>query len=718
MFSHNSYQTSDMNAPHAYHDRAVYQKLPNLSDTSTLTTSMRTIVGYIAVTAAVIYYLLLYFDYPILPIHEMLWNYLVYMMPSRLIAALDQNFSDADTALYTRELTAAKSQDHAAKSEVMRRVLGLGQGGFLAGFGRARSLSGLKMLPKKVQSSVPPGLGNWDNSCYQNSVIQGLASLQSFRDFLRPTTNNPGRVSQKPTRSSLGGIMDALNETSNAGRTLWTPAELKSMSSWQQQDAQEYFSKVVDQINKELLKTVQNAIGGEGLSEVAELFEVQSDIKGSEDAANSTLSDSKFHGTNISSRISQKNHARNKSTTILFSLPKSPLEGLLAQRVGCLRCGYVEGLSLVPFNCLTVPLSKDCYQDVRGCLEAYTALEPIEGVECAKCTLLRSKEQLKRLLHLPSNIPGADEKHRATGLSEILKESAKARLVAVDEALEEDDFSDNTLTKKCQIPSRCRVSSTKSRQAVVARAPNCLVVHVNRSVFDEFSGVQRKNFATVTFPETLDLSAWSLGVPSTTDLEATTKEWNTNPHESMLTHPNEDPTSLNEATKYALTAIITHYGRHENGHYICYRKHPFPPPTDSDINTSAEQWYRFSDEEVTTVTKQDVLDQGGVFMLFYEKLEVPALPTPGPSRPRAAEVVPESITTEAAPPASCLDGENQVPEAQQPPPVRDEQQVIATNSAAPYKPPPMRTAGPRRKGGPRRRAGNVLAPASSMVSAN
>ena len=723
MVSDTPYQTSDMTAPHGYHSRAIRQMLPNPLDTPSSTTSIRTIIGYIAVTAVAIYYLLLYFDYPVLPIHEMLWNCLVYSMPSRLIAALDQKFSTGDTTLYTQDFSGAKSQDHAAKGAVMRRLLCLDTRGFLTGFGRARSLSGFKMVPKKDQSSVPPGLGNWDNSCYQNSVIQGLASLQSFRDFLRPTMNNSSRASPKPTRSALRDIIDGLNQASNVGRTLWTPAGLKSMSSWQQQDAQEYFSKVVDQVDKELLKTVQNMAAGEGLSEVTELCREEHDVKHGVEAANHISVDNNLDDAPTPSGIGQRNHARNMSSTPPSNLPKSPLEGLLAQRVGCLRCGYVEGLSLIPFNCLTVPLSNDSYQDVRGCIEAYTALEPIEGVECSKCTLLRSKQELERLLHDPSNVLGTERKQSGTDLSEVVRESTKSRLAAVNEALEDEDFSDNTLTKKCQIPSRCRVSTTKSRQAVVARAPSSLVVHVNRSVFDEFSGLQRKNFATVTFPETLDIAPWSLGVQSTTDSEATPEQWNTNPHESMLNEPNEDRRSPNSATKYTLKAIITHYGRHENGHYICYRKHPSPPPTDSETNTLAERWYRFSDDEVTTVTKEDVLDQGGVFMLFYERLEHPALPTTEPSPPKATEPVPETVTTETAQPAhdesaSCPEGEDQHPATDTPAQAFDDQPPVVADSAASYKPPPMRTAGPRRKGGPRRRPGNALAPASSMISAN
>lgn len=35
---------------------------------------------------------------------------------------------------------------------------------------------------------------------------------------------------------------------------------------------------------------------------------------------------------------------------------RSPFEGLFAQRVGCLRCGYVEAISLQPFTSLSLSL--------------------------------------------------------------------------------------------------------------------------------------------------------------------------------------------------------------------------------------------------------------------------------------------------------------------------------------------------------------------------
>jgi ubiquitin carboxyl-terminal hydrolase 1 len=60
--------------------------------------------------------------------------------------------------------------------------------------------------------------------------------------------------------------------------------------------------------------------------------------------------------------------------------------------------------------------------------------------------------------------------------------------------------------------------------------------------------------------------------------------------------------------------VVTHYGRHENGHYICYKKHP-------GFESQKEQWWRLSDDDVTKVTEEAVLSQGGAFMLFYDCVE-------------------------------------------------------------------------------------------------
>lgn len=56
---------------------------------------------------------------------------------------------------------------------------------------------------------------------------------------------------------------------------------------------------------------------------------------------------------------------------------------------------------------------------------------------------------------------------------------------------------------------------------------------------------------------------------------------------------------------YSLRSVIVHYGTHNYGHYIAFRKY-------------RGCWWRISDETVYVVDEEEVLSTPGVFMLFYE----------------------------------------------------------------------------------------------------
>lgn len=587
-------------------------------------TSVVVTLVYGVLSTAVIYQLLHYLDYlPILSIPELLWNILVYVTPASLVSALDQSSEMDSTGEPEEEGWSLESEGFAAKSDAIRRILGLDGVGLFAHFRRARTLSGINTVFKGATNDNIPGLGNWDNSCYQNSVIQGLAALPSLSAFLDEAVSTGRKDHSRSTNYALKDIIAKLNDPKNAGKRFWTPAELKSMSSWQQQDAQEYFSKVLDEVEKEVSRDVKNKPVDGGLAKAVNyLLERPSNSAQSEDITRRPDSTSMSQSQSSTSKLPSFKPLPSEITSLMF---RNPLEGLLAQRVGCMQCGFVEGLSMIPFNCLTVPLGRQWMYDIRSCLDDYTTLEPINGVECAKCTLLRNKEQLERLLSRPTLPPNGGD--RAPQLPDALRKAAETRLSAVDCALEDEDFSESTLLKKCQIPAKSRVTTTKSRQAVIARAPKSLVIHVNRSVFDEFTGVQRKNYADVRFPKQLDLAPWCLGTQTPrSDGQEEPEQWNTDPAESMLrgdADPEFEGTSSKGSRMYELRAAITHYGRHENGHYICYKQHPYTPDNGVDMASSPrrQRWWRLSDDEVSEVGEENVLAQGGVFMLFYESVE-------------------------------------------------------------------------------------------------
>ena len=128
----------------------------------------------------------------------------------------------------------------------------------------------------------------------------------------------------------------------------------------------------------------------------------------------------------------------------------------------------------------------------------------------------------------------------------------------------------------------------------------------------------------------------------------TGEQWLLDPNASMIAGDLQ-PSKL-VGPIYELSAVVTHAGRHENGHYICYRKFPKQKASGSpdtgegdadengDVNDVAPQeedtgepeesqgksraemeWWRLSDHNVTMVDEETISSLSpGVFMLFYD----------------------------------------------------------------------------------------------------
>ncbi|KKY31744.1 putative ubiquitin hydrolase [Diaporthe ampelina] len=565
---------------------------------------------------------------------ELIWDGIVLTCPAGLLYAVDRW---VNPPLFPIPMLQPQPTTHAAKSDVLRKILRTDQpGGIVASVSEAgrRTLSNTFSGPRG-KSDQPAGLGNWDNSCFQNSVLQGLASLKHLPRYLggfNTPTQSPAK-DQTTTAGTLRSFMAELNDTSNNGRTLYTPSVLKNMSTIQQQDAQEYFSKLMDQIDKDVERAAKAAYRQAGF---------ETDLNKDDAAASQHSDDSGYQSLPMLSK------AGSELVTV-----RNPLEGLSAQRVACMSCGHSEGLSMIPFNCLTLNFEIGVsHYDLFELLDNLVRLEPIQGVECVKCTLLEYRKALERLA---KTVP-----------------AAAARLQSVEEVLEDEEFDDKIL-KQLKIPDSHKVSSTKTKQAVIGRPPPSLVMHMNRSVFDPSTFRSYKNLAAVEFPKTLDLGPWCIGSAEGKLAPVATKpqggdaqesacdeeKWVLDARASMVAgdaHPSKISGPI-----YELRAVVTHYGRHENGHYVCYKRgntgihdaekpeeeggldqppnlvgddarnqddgvtesrpDETNPPADAEEPYSEEpgsQWWRLSDETVYKVSEQDVLSQGGVFMLFYD----------------------------------------------------------------------------------------------------
>ncbi|KAI5853533.1 hypothetical protein BZA05DRAFT_318105, partial [Tricharina praecox] len=442
---------------------------------------------------------------------------------------------------------------------------------------RAASIVG-RAPPRVGGGGVVGGLWNVGNTCYQNSVLQALASLEGLKSWL-------DAIEDGITAEALGDLVEELNTVSDRPKVETASALITQASGgtrgWmfnEQQDAQEFLQGLMGVLEKEVgaieeRRKQDTTVGLEGI-------------------------------------LGRKDYMVAQDTSL-----RSPFEGLLAQRVGCLKCGYVESISLQPFTTLSLPIPNAWATTLEDCLHGFTEIENIPEVDCDKCTLLSIRDRLIEFRASLSSAPRAplsptnsdpesdNEKSPPPQASQAMIETIATRLEAIEEALDDDNFSPRISGVK--LDGSLKVSSTKTKQVMIARAPQVLVLHTNRSKFDPLTGTVGKNYAAVRFPAILDLGA--LGVVTRHE------QLSTNPGRAISDSRKEDENVEDDMMAaggegvYELQAVVAHYGGHHNGHYVAYR-------------SWADRWWRISDHEVIACHEEDALGASNAFMLFYERV--------------------------------------------------------------------------------------------------
>jgi ubiquitin carboxyl-terminal hydrolase 1 len=541
--------------------RSLYQQS---SEDSTAVTRVTTTIALLALG----YYALSFFELWPSTIQRRAYETFLDLFPALLLVIMQSVMTRV--SVLGRDGVRFKLDDlssRQAKSEALRQLLGFENSRITTAMRKARTFSGIdNILPPSTEIG-PAGLGNWDNSCYQNSVLHGFASLAAFNTFVSKSWDlmRQKDTTQAPTHEALVSFLSKLNASDQPKKILWTPAVLKSMDSWQQQDAQEYFSRVLDAVEKEDMKFYKSQKRKDGLEKtpMAQIDAVDSALNGTTGSEITAVSESTVMPDD---QVLQKNLAEEEKPSDRFAgLPeRNPLDGMLAQSLKCRACGFTEGLSLTQFNCITVNLGTaggSC--TLEQLLDEYTELEDIDGVECTQCTKI-ANSQPKVVEEVPISTPVANSDVDTDQTTASAEPPPRIKEPAMDK------------------PPRKKpktVLSTKSKQLTIGRLPQDLVIHLNRSIFDLY-GNQRKNTALVDFPLRLSiLNRWCA--------------------------PLDDVDGRTIQASYALKCVVTHAGRHDDGHYIAYAKR------DKD-------WYCFNDEVVTKVSEEFVFNRGNAFMLFYE----------------------------------------------------------------------------------------------------